>query len=227
MADGSIRTPGTGETIASDDVGDGGVANGQKVQRIKVGVGADGAYADALPPSTSGIAASATLPAGALVWDTALSAFVPARNAKSATDGSDGSGTVETHPKLFNGASFDRARGNLGPVSQLASAARTAQATGPTQTNYNHRGVMLALSIASAGTGNLTVVLQTPVTFQIVAFTAMANSGVILIYPGIVTDVSVAGNQRYNYALTRSWRAIVNPSDGSSWTYSLDAYPIL
>ena len=67
-----------GDIIATDDITDGGVANTQKAQRIKVGFGVDNAYVDVsfgVPlPTTIGVASprvvdktSATLAAGASV----------------------------------------------------------------------------------------------------------------------------------------------------------------
>ena len=48
MSDGTRLDAGSGgDLIATDDVADGGVANGQKVQRVKLGVGDDGEYNDA------------------------------------------------------------------------------------------------------------------------------------------------------------------------------------
>lgn len=54
MADGTDLNAGSGgDTIATDDVTDLGVANGQKVQRIKVGFGADNNYVDVESVSTN------------------------------------------------------------------------------------------------------------------------------------------------------------------------------
>lgn len=47
MPDGTVINPGTGgDTIADDEITDGGVANGQKVQRMKTGFGPDSGYTD-------------------------------------------------------------------------------------------------------------------------------------------------------------------------------------
>jgi len=47
MADNTTLDSGSGgDTIASDDIADAGVANGAKVQRVKAGFGSDGNYAD-------------------------------------------------------------------------------------------------------------------------------------------------------------------------------------
>ena len=81
MADGTQLEQATaplGDIIATDDITDGGVANSQKAQRIKVGFGVDNAYVDVsfgVPlPVTIGVASpqvvdatSVTLAAGATV----------------------------------------------------------------------------------------------------------------------------------------------------------------
>lgn len=53
MADNSLRTPGSGETFASDDVG------GVKHQRVKISLGADGVAADMLGNTEGTLLASA------------------------------------------------------------------------------------------------------------------------------------------------------------------------
>lgn len=62
MADNSLRTPGAGETIASDDIG------GVKYQRVKIGVGADGTASDARPPD-DGVAGANVLGVGPLLYN--------------------------------------------------------------------------------------------------------------------------------------------------------------
>lgn len=68
--DNTILPEGTldGDICAMDDIDGGGVANGAKVQRVKVGFGVDGSYADAsasdpLPVTMSGAATAAKQPA--------------------------------------------------------------------------------------------------------------------------------------------------------------------
>jgi hypothetical protein len=60
----------------------------------------------------------------------------------------------------FNGINWDRERNNT-QGTLLASAARTATATSPNQTNYNAKGVQLTIDVtAVSGTGGLILVLQ-------------------------------------------------------------------
>lgn len=54
MADNTLLNPGTGgDTIATDDIG-----GGVKVQRVKVGFGADGAFSDVTPTNPMPVAQS-------------------------------------------------------------------------------------------------------------------------------------------------------------------------
>src|SRR4051812_21405518 len=59
MADNSLRTPGAGETIASDDIA------GVKYQRVKLTVGPDGTAVDVLIPADAMTAANAGIVAAA------------------------------------------------------------------------------------------------------------------------------------------------------------------
>lgn len=179
MADNITTTPGTGATIAADDVG--GILH----QRIKLGLGADGAAADLQGPDADGLAASRNLPAGGMRW---------------------------------NGASWDRERGNL-EGTLLASAARTVSTASALQTNYNHRGVILELTVTSAGTGTVSVFILSGTGAALAAYAGTTVTTTYVWYPGViaadVTAVAKAG------VLPRSWHGSINKSDGSSWTCSL------
>jgi hypothetical protein len=217
LADNVDITQGAGTAIAADEIG------GVKFQRVKVSVGADGSAADMAPPGDSLPGASA-LPAGTLIWDDVLGAFRMARTARI---------DAETHlsipahaPYIYNGATFDRQRGNT-EGTLLASAARTTTVSTAVQTNYNGRGAHLILDITTAGTGNLILILvgQYPpvgVTRVVASSTTITTTGrtMIELYPGIGAATSEA-NFRISGALPRTWWAGVNHSDASSWTYSL------
>lgn len=184
MADNSLRTPGSGESIASDDIG------GVKHQRVKLEIGADGAAVDVQPPDADAQASASILPAGGLLWNpdaltwararsastagnsrtdgivavvphvrNATSLFLPVNNPATLGDGGDGTRVEGAVPFLYNGATYDRERG-VERVVTLASAARTVTTAGTTQTNYNHRGIFVTLDITVAsGTGGLSLVL--------------------------------------------------------------------
>lgn len=134
---------------------------------------------------------------------------------------------------LNAGGTWDRWRANL-EGTLLASAARTALAQAPVQTNYNGRGVLLFLNVtAASGTGGLSVRLQAVDPLSGTA--ALANGGPTLVtatglyayefYPGGLSAApsTSAGFvvQRVSCALPRSWSAVVNVGDASSYTYSL------
>ncbi len=57
MTDNITITPGTGASVAADQITDGGVADGAYTERVKIGYGTDGSYTD--------VAAGAGLPVGA------------------------------------------------------------------------------------------------------------------------------------------------------------------
>lgn len=63
MADNSLRTPGSGETIATDDVG------GVKYPRSKLVIGADGTAVDVQPPDADGKAAASVLAVGGMMFN--------------------------------------------------------------------------------------------------------------------------------------------------------------
>lgn len=257
MADNSLRTPGVGESIASDDIA------GVKHQRVKIGVGADGAAVDVQPPDADAKASSSIVSAGPMLYNSAT--LDRARSVQGA--GGDGgvglgvqavglmlvdraggvferAGSVEaadarpetglfaTHNLLYNGATFDRERGNL-EGTLLASAARTVLTDSPSQTNYNARGVIIWLSITVAsGTGGLSVqVLATPPVGANTVILTNTSTAIIAtgtygyeIYPGSAS-AGTAGSRQVNVrtqaVLPRTWIARVNVGDASSYTYSL------
>lgn len=115
----------------------------------------------------------------------------------------------------------------------LASAARTATTLSAVQTNNNARGIILFLNItvaSGAGGLRLTIHGRDPISNNDVQLnatpTAILATGIYTyeLYPG-ATAAAIAGsfsvNQFTPAVLTRSWRAIVNVVDASSYTYSL------
>lgn len=132
---------------------------------------------------------------------------------------------VESRPALFNGTTWDRARG-WQEGTLLTSAARTAQTDSAVQTNYGWRGIILFLSItAASGSGGLQVriigVNPADATnhFLNSAPTAKTATGqaAYAFYPGTTTG----GDQGTPYPLPRTWFARVQVGDSSSYTYSL------
>lgn len=130
---------------------------------------------------------------------------------------------------LFNGTSNDRQRGNV-EGTLLASAARTANALSPTQTNHNARGVLVMVDVTLAGTGNLTpsICAIDPIsgnTYVLLSGGPITASGRwgFLVYPGAPTVAFGASGtvQSVGHALPRTWYVSITSGDGSSWTYSI------
>jgi hypothetical protein len=217
MADNVAVTAGSGVSIASDDIG------GVQHQRVKLGIGADGTAVDAQPADADGKAATALLSSGGMVYNG--STWDRARSVAGDTVASTGLHGVV--PALWNGATFDRQRGNT-EGTLLASAARTATSVSATQTNYNHRGVHVALSVTVAGTGNLTIQIVGSIGGSATWIRILASYGPITatgvydaeLYPGIGVSTDEV-QDRTSGSLPRSWDARVAHTDGSSWTYSL------
>ena len=148
----------------------------------------------------------------------------------------DGTGTphplqVAPYPFLFNETSYDRQRGNT-LVNLLASAARTTTTETAVQTNYNARGVIVMLDVTVAGTGHLNLSFRWRSTTNNnspdTAATNVTTTGLwfAVCYPGAALEATYTNASvtlAIPYPLPRSWSVKVTPSDGSSWTYSLDA----
>jgi hypothetical protein len=85
---------------------------------------------------------------------------------------------------------------------------------------------MLYLSIPSAGTGTLTLGLRAGPSFnnKLVAFTGLSGGSghVFCVYPGAADSAEALIDFFASFALPRTVRVYVEPSDGSSWTYAID-----
>lgn len=131
--------------------------------------------------------------------------------------------------QTYNGSTWDRQRGNV-EGTLLASAARTATTTSPTQTNYNARGVLVGISVTVVGTGNLTPSIRATDPVSADAYVLLSGGPItttgrwgFLVYPGAPTVAFGASGtvQSVGLALPRTWYVQVTHSDGSGWTYSL------
>jgi hypothetical protein len=252
MADNSSRTDAGGnvEPVASDDIG------GVKFQRVKTTIGADGVAVDVQPPDADGKAAASLLPAAGMVWNGAswdrargsnttvgsvtggavhvspvvkngTSDYRVAQAADTHGDGGSGVAIPVEAPMLWNGATYDRERGNT-EGTLLASAARTAQAVSPTQTNHNARGVILRLMVSAPGTGSLTVELRATGGFNIAGWSALTGTGVFVCYPGSNDTPRHGGSgASFDLPVPRTWSAVVTPTDASAWTYALDYHYVV
>lgn len=147
---------------------------------------------------------------------------------------SSGNGTIGIvvlgHNLLFNGGSWDRARGNF-DATVLASAARTATVASADQTNYNGRGLHLVIDVtAITATPSVTFTIQgkdelSGEYYTILASAAITGTGttVLRVFPG----ATAAGNTVANDILPRIWRVNAVHADSDSITYSVGASIIL
>ena len=211
MADNFVTNPAAGgDTFAADDIA------GVKWQRVKLGQGVDGSATDV--SSASPLPVDTELPAAAALSDSTANPTAP---------------MVGAAGMVYNGASFDRQRGNT-EGTLLASAARTAFTQSAEQVNYNARGVNVWVYVtakAASTTLNLYIASFNPVsgivTYEagVLGWVATANSGQSLqLYPGATTLAATTyGYQRIAReagALSRRWYFQVVPSDANSVTYS-------
>ena len=156
-------------------------------------------------------------------------------NASGTTDNNSGSNVPIGALIGYNNSSFDKWRNNT-ESTLLVSAERTTTTGTPIQTNYNHKGVLIAFEItAASGTGGLSLRFGTPVPqsgdypwWLCADSPAKTTTGTwfYLIYPG---DTVAGGNieQVKKIVLPRKWGINVNHADSSSYTYSLGYYMIL
>jgi|SRR5262245_35664813 len=128
------------------------------------------------------------------------------------------SGILSGTARLWNGASYDRLRGNIDTYQLLASGAISANANGSDQLNYNARGVKLFINTGAFGSGSsaITVTLQgkDPVSGQYYTILASASltAGTFLVlsaYPGLTASANVTAND----VLPRTFRITYQASN--------------
>uniref|UniRef100_A0A6M3L4E6 Uncharacterized protein n=1 Tax=viral metagenome TaxID=1070528 RepID=A0A6M3L4E6_9ZZZZ len=130
---------------------------------------------------------------------------------------------------MFNGATWDRLRGNV-DATLLASAARTATTSSADQTNYNGRGVHVVLDMTTVGTGSVTLTIQGKDALSGKYYTILAgvavttdSTNVYRVYPGLLA----AANAVANDIVPRTWRVNVVANNANAATYSVGASNIL
>ncbi len=151
----------------------------------------------------------------------------------SESDNADALGTSNTghlgvvsHAFNFNGANWDRVRGNTGQTV-LASAERAATNSSVDQVNYNARGLHVVFDITAVPgvqTVSLRIEGKDPVSGKYYTMlTGAAEIGVATrvyrIFPGLTAVV----NATVNDILPRTWRATVTHSGAGNFTYSVGA----
>jgi hypothetical protein len=138
---------------------------------------------------------------------------------------------------LFNGTTWDRARGNVA-VSVEASSAKTATGSGAAITNHNARGVQLFVNVGTVTGTTPTLVVrvqaQDPVSSNWVDIPGAATASItattgttpvlLTIYPG----TTATANSVINLPLPRTYRlAWVVGGTTPSFTFSVGAQYIL
>lgn len=135
----------------------------------------------------------------------------------------------------YNGTTYDRIR-NTTALTALASAARTTTTASSDLTNWNFRGIRVALNVtAASGTGGLQLQIQgkdsaISNTYYAINATpvAVTTTGVTVydLYPGALT-VQGGITQVTAGLLSRVFRMNVIHGDASSYTYSVSFDAIL
>lgn len=140
-----------------------------------------------------------TLPAAAALADAAANPTAPA---------------VYAEQGVFNGTTWDRARGNWN-VNTGDTGAKTATGNGATQTNYNARGAFIVINMGavSGTTPTFAAKLQvssdggtTFVDYPNATWASITATGTyaLLIYP----DATVSANVAVSAPLPRTWRIV-------------------
>ncbi len=134
-----------------------------------------------------------------------------------------------------NGTTWDPVTNNQS-ATLLASAARTTQGGSSQQTNYNARAITLALNITAAPNTGETLTIwffpydvasggdgsQAIASYASDAGSTLPTGAIYRLFVGLgASGTPDTRCKSYALPVPRLWRAAVNPSAGSSWTYSL------
>lgn len=130
---------------------------------------------------------------------------------------------------IYNGATWDRVRGNQ-DLTLLASAARTVDTASADQTNFNGRGLKVVLDMTVVGTGSVTLTIQGKDALSGKYYTLLAGAAVTTNGTNVYTVFSgatAAVNAVANDILPRTWRVNVVANNANAATYSVGASVIL
>jgi hypothetical protein len=138
--------------------------------------------------------------------------------------------TVGAAALEWNGATFDRKRGNVN-ATVLASAARTATNNSADLTNYDGRGLHLVIDVtAASATPSVTFTIQGKdelsgkyYTLLVSAAITGVGTTVLKVYPGLTAAANLVASD----ILPRTWRVLATHADADSITYSVGASVIL
>lgn len=131
---------------------------------------------------------------------------------------------------LWNGATMDRARGNVDTAALITAAGATTTQTSADQTNVNGRGAKVVLDMTVVGTGNVTLTIQGKDAASGKYYTLLAgvavstnSTNVYEVYPGI----PAAANAAASATLPRTWRVLVTANNANATTYTVGASVIV
>lgn len=230
-----IAAQSTSVVLSSDNnavTSTGSVAAGATDSGNPVKVGA--VYNSAKPTLTTGQRGDLQLGTrGSLVVQLGLPDAGPATFFGTGTDGNTNSLNMYAnvgYAYTFNGATWDRARGNVDTAALINAAAATTTQTGADLINQNARGVKVVLNMATIGTGSVTLTIQGKDAASGQYYTLLAGVAVVVnsvnvyeVYPGIPAVANVAASA----ALPRTWRVLVTANNANATTYTVGASVIL
>lgn len=179
----------------------------------------------ALGPQLNGFIATGLEAAEEVIYDPVSKKYFV--EVAATGDGNSGQNVVIESLGLLNAAgTLDRQRGNLDNISLIAASGVTTTQTGSDQVNYNHRGLIVVLSMTVVGTGSVTLTIQgkDPVSGQY--YTMLAGAAVITnstnvytVYPGAPATANVSANA----PLPRTWRVLATANNANPTTYTVAA----
>lgn len=140
----------------------------------------------------------------------------------------NGAGVVSfVYSELYNGATWDRARGSYDTAALITAVAATATQTGADQTNYNSRGVVVVLDATAVNAvGSFTLSIQGKDAASGKYFTLLTGAAVSTVSTNVYTlypGVTVAANAAVSNVLPRIWRVVATYNSGTNLTFTVGA----
>jgi hypothetical protein len=133
-------------------------------------------------------------------------------------------------PVIYNGATWDRPRGNVDQTVGITASGVTTTQTGTDQTNYNGRGVIVVLDMTNVGTGSVTITIQGKDVASGKYYTLLAGAAVVTNVTNVYTvypAVTAAANVSANSPLPRTWRVVVTANNANPASYTVGASVLL
>jgi len=146
----------------------------------------------------------------------------------SNVDAAPGTRYLGVGAALFNGASWDRPRGNLDTAALITAAGATTTQTSADQTNYNGCGVvvLLNLTVNAGGLGSITLTIDgkdaaSGAYYNLLTGAALAAvaSTSYIIFP----SVAAVANRAVAMGLPRVWRVVVTANNANPTSYTVGA----